>query len=115
MMTGGHWFVFQSVAWMNMIIEHSQEESWQVAISKTFDGRHPCPMCHAIERGRQQEQQENKSLPGLRLEHLPELFLEVAGPCLSLPSLQSCGMDLCRDIYFDGFLSSPPTPPPRLG
>ncbi len=38
-----------------MVITYSQLGSVQEAISKTFDGKHPCPLCKAIQKGRAAE------------------------------------------------------------
>jgi hypothetical protein len=52
---GGHWMVVQSVAWMGMLMEYSQSGTWEEAVSKTFDGKHPCKLCSAVQRGSTEE------------------------------------------------------------
>ena len=52
---GLHWPLLQTVAWAGMIASYSRDASLQEAISKTFDGEHPCTLCETIEEGRQAE------------------------------------------------------------
>jgi hypothetical protein len=67
---GLHWAVLQTIAWTGMIISYSRDASFSEAVSKTFDGEHPCPMCKVIKKARaeekQQEQQQVK--PGSKLD-----------------------------------------------
>ena len=37
MLLGGHWLLLQSVAWVGMIIDYSQNATLSEAISMTFD------------------------------------------------------------------------------
>ena len=57
---GLHWAVLQTVAWAGMIVAYSRDSTVQQAVSKTFDGQHPCPLCKAIEQGREQEKQQDQ-------------------------------------------------------
>jgi len=60
---GLHWAVLQTVAWAGMLVAYSQASTVREAVSRTFDGKHPCPLCKAIERGRQEEKsQDQKTL-----------------------------------------------------
>lgn len=54
---GGHWLVFQSIAWTGMLIRYSQTSSIGLAIERTFSGRDPCKLCKAVEQGRKTESQ----------------------------------------------------------
>ncbi len=66
---GMHWAVLQSVAWAGMLADYSQDASFTMAWSKTFDGQHPCKLCTSIQKGRaeekQQDQQRGQSGPKL--------------------------------------------------
>ena len=53
--TGGHWAVLQSVAWVGMFVNYSQTAPVAVAIQKTFDGKHPCRLCMAVQAGKQSQ------------------------------------------------------------
>lgn len=50
---GLHWAALQSVAWVGMLVSYSRAGSVASAVEKTFDGRHPCPLCKAIGKGEQ--------------------------------------------------------------
>jgi hypothetical protein len=50
---GLHWAALQSIAWAGMLISYSHSGSVASAIEKTFDGKHPCPLCNAIKKGEQ--------------------------------------------------------------
>jgi hypothetical protein len=52
---GLHWLVLQSLAWTTMAIKYSRQQSLTVAISQTFDGAHPCSLCHAVSKGKNTE------------------------------------------------------------
>jgi hypothetical protein len=67
---GLHWAVLQTVAWTGMIVKYSRNGSFTEAVSKTFDGKHPCAMCKVIEQGRAEEKkQEQKQVkPGSKLD-----------------------------------------------
>lgn len=67
---GLHWAVLQTVAWTGMIISYSRDASLSEALSKTFDGEHPCPMCKVIKKARAEEkQQEQKQVkPGSKMD-----------------------------------------------
>lgn len=66
---GLHWAILQTVAWTGMLISYSRGVSMKVAVAKTFDGQHPCPLCKAIKKGRaeekQREQQQSKPVSKL--------------------------------------------------
>jgi len=68
---GWHWALLQTVAWTGMIISYSRDASLSEAVSKTFDGEHPCAMCKMIKKGRadEQEQQQKQNVkPGSKME-----------------------------------------------
>jgi hypothetical protein len=105
--TGGHWAMLQSVAWATMLANNARTECLSDAISQTFDGRHPCPICLQIAKQRQSEKKSDAQLESKRLEY----------------SLESAAFVICPPNHF--FLAgersssapllteSPPTPPPR--
>lgn len=55
---GGGSTLLQGVAWVTMFTgELEQQASVEQALSNTFDGEKPCPLCHAADRLRQSEQE----------------------------------------------------------
>lgn len=61
---GLHWAVLQSAAWVGMAVAYSVEKGSVVeGLSDTFDGDHPCPLCKAVEKGVESEQQSKEGQP----------------------------------------------------
>jgi len=52
---GFHWGLLQSVAWVGMIVNYSYQGSLKDAVTKTFDGQHPCPLCKLVHAGKTSE------------------------------------------------------------
>ncbi len=52
---GLHWIALQSLAWTTMIVEYSKHAPLRAAITQTFDGAHPCSLCHAVNAGKNSE------------------------------------------------------------
>jgi hypothetical protein len=52
---GLHWIALQSVAWTTMIVGYSKRAPLSAAIKQTFDGAHPCSLCHAVNAGKKSE------------------------------------------------------------
>ena len=70
--TGGHWLVLQTVAWSQMIVKYSRTAPIKQAIRQTFDGAHPCELCHGIEKARQSEKKQDAQQVVLKREFLCE-------------------------------------------
>jgi hypothetical protein len=49
---GFHWLALQSVAWTTMLVANARHVPLTEAVAKTFDGEHPCSLCHAVEAGK---------------------------------------------------------------
>jgi hypothetical protein len=52
---GFHWTLLQSAAWVGMMVNYSCQGSLKDAVTKTFDGRHPCPLCKLVREGKKSE------------------------------------------------------------
>jgi len=110
LLAGGHWAILQTGAWMGMIVAYSRDGDVSTAISRTFDGKHPCTLCCAVQDGRKQEE---KKAPALQLE-LKKDFI-----------IRSFLFEVVRDFtwreyepyYFDSVSVTiePLIPPPRIG
>jgi len=70
--TGGHWALLQTVAWSNMLADNLQTASLSEALSKTFDGKHPCNMCHEISAAKKSEKKSDLPNVGKKLEFTSE-------------------------------------------
>ena len=104
---GGHWALLQSVAWIGMAVKFSQKEPVAVALKKTFDGEHPCPLCKVVAEGKKSEQKREVQKPITKLEFVSSLKF-------SLPTPLEQPLDLMafRDTTASRS-QAPPSPPPR--
>lgn len=106
---GLHWALLQTVAWTGMIVSYSRNGSLTEAVSKTFDGQHPCCLCKAIQSGRkaEQEQAPEKLTPDAKIKGVlpPETAFLYAPACVELPAP--------HPVVYQSFRPEPPTPPPR--
>lgn len=105
--TGAHWAALQSVAWTTMLAENLQSASLSQALVKTFDGKHPCPLCKAVADGKEAEKKSDFTLELKKLEYppAPERFVLVAPTQFQL---------LPQINFFAAALNQePPVPPPR--
>jgi hypothetical protein len=110
---GGHWVALQSLAWVRMIVQYSQQGSFTSALAKTFDGRHPCNLCVTIQQGRQQEQQEHQELPWVRLGEAFDLVCDLRPTSVPLPPVATFPAVAFVPSWHADFIDSPLTPPPR--
>jgi hypothetical protein len=68
---GAHWALLQTVAWTTMLAENLHTSSFHEAVTKTFDGTHPCCLCKAIAAAKQSERKTEFSLQSQKLEFPP--------------------------------------------
>lgn len=110
--SGSHWVVLQSIAYGGMIIRYAQDAPLQTALAMTFDGEHPCPLCHAVQEGRQEEEEQRSEL-GLESRLDLALPAEAAG----LPGWGGVGEDQLSPApsRWLARVDSPPKPRPRAG
>ena len=104
---GGHWAVLQSVAWVGMAVNYSQDASLVVALKKTFDGEHPCRLCVAVKEGKQEENKRAVLKVETKLDLVCLPAVAYLHPVLPFTLLSpSSDPALPRG-------EAPPTPPPR--
>ena len=58
----------QLVAWTGMLMSFSKTESIQEAVSKTFDGEHPCELCETVSEARKSTETSPEA-PGEKREN----------------------------------------------
>jgi hypothetical protein len=105
--TGGHWALLQTVAWTNMLASNLRTSSFEEAVVKTFDGKHPCSLCKQIAQGKKSEKKSEFPVQLKRLEFVSEHteFVFVAPRDFRLlPASEFC---------LSGVARSPAVPPPR--
>jgi hypothetical protein len=90
-MLGAHWTLLQTVAWTTMLADNLHSGSFCNAVTKTFDGKHPCPLCKAIAAGKQSEKKTEFSFQPQKLEFPPvnENFALVAPSQFQLLPLEN--------------------------
>ena len=102
-----HWIALQSLAWTTMVIEYSKRAPLRAAITQTFDGAHPCSLCHAVNTGKTSEKKPDLQSPSPKIDMIctprtisliPAFTLFAYAP-IAFPSPE-------RE-------HSPPVPPPR--
>jgi hypothetical protein len=106
-MLGAHWAVLQTVAWTTMLTDNLQCASFHDAITKTFDGRHPCCLCKAIAAGKKSEQKTELSFPTQKMEFPPhkDNFVLIAPAQFQFLPLE--------DFFANALAQQPLRQPPR--
>ena len=105
--TGGHWAVLQTIAWADMLAKNLQTESVGEAITKTFDGAHPCKMCKQISAGKKAEKKADLTLQIKKLE-----FVSIRPAWLILAPQEFQTVPETA-LNFESIPHRPSVPPPR--
>jgi hypothetical protein len=105
---GLHWGFFQSVAWIGMVVSYSQDGSVGEALTKTFDGKHPCALCNAIAAGKKSEKKSEFPIAGKKFEFSYSATVFVF--CAPAHFWEASGLEKSAD----SLNHTPPLPPPRL-
>jgi len=105
---GLHWIALQSFAWTTMLIENSKHAPLRAAISQTFDGAHPCSLCHAVSKGKTSEKKPDLQSPAPKIDMIcASLTIRLAPPFAPFEYPTS-------DSFSSERRPSPPVPPPRV-
>lgn len=107
--SGGHWVAFQTLAWTRMLVSYSQDTTFVDAVTKTFDGQHPCALCKTIEKGRGSQ----KQAPVLKLEPKANFVMSA-----TVRVVRQIGWSWNLEIPEVGAeqrIEPPVAPPPRSG
>ena len=105
--TGGHWALLQSAAWVGMAVNYAQSEPVSVALEKTFDGKHPCNLCKLVKKGKAAERKHAFQKLEAKFE-----FLTVAGTCGLFPPRPFRHFNPQTERA-DARVETPRPPPPR--
>ena len=104
---GLHWLALQSLAWTTMLVSNARHSSLTEAVEKTFDGAHPCDLCHAVAAGKKSEK-KSEILPQVaRLD----LICQKRPPAWRSPAVPYVYAAAAFRIVERA--QSPPVPPPR--
>jgi hypothetical protein len=104
---GLHWGLFQSLAWMGMVIRYSQAAPLKEALAKTFDGKHPCPLCEEIAKGKQSEKKSESASAGKKFECV------YSGAAFFFAAPSHCWETGWPNGSLGSLARTPPVPPPR--
>ncbi len=104
---GAHWALLQTVAWTTMLANNLQSGSFHEAVTKTFDGNHPCCLCKAIAAAKKSEKKSEAVSPTLKMEFPPAAanFTFISPEPISAFSLAK--------LSAASSFQKPPLPPPR--
>jgi hypothetical protein len=104
---GLHWVAIQSIGWTTMLIEYSKRVPLRQAIAQTFDGSHPCALCHVVTTGKKSEKKSEFQIPTPKIDLIClARVLRVVPPFVGF---EYGAIDYSFSIIGD----SPPVPPPR--
>ena len=109
-LAGGQWIALQAFAWSRMMVVYSRQGTLTEALVKTFDGRHPCKLCRAVQdaqKPRPDNTPEEKT--GRVFEMLGVIHRATAPP---MPT-RSCARPVAADDFCCDLSIPPPTPPPK--
>jgi len=104
--TGGHWALLQTVAWTNMLADNLQTDSLSQALTKTFNGKHPCTMCKEISAAKKSEKKSDLPNLGKKLEFTSER------PALVFSAPVDFYLQATLTQPVVSWSDAPPTPPP---
>jgi hypothetical protein len=104
---GLHWIALQSLAWTAMMIDYSKRAPLYQAITQTFDGAHPCSLCHVVNKGKSSEKKSDLQSPA------PKIDMICASSTVRLIRPFIPFEYTVRDFCSSQIGRSPPVPPPR--
>jgi hypothetical protein len=104
---GLHWVALQSFAWTSMLVQYSKRAPLCQAIAQTFDGAHPCSLCHIVAKGKASEKKSDIQSPG------PKIDIICVARVIKLISPSALFQYALRDFSASEIEHPPPVPPPR--
>ena len=106
---GLHWALLQSFAWAGMFARFLQTDSPAQALTKTFDGRHPCALCKLVRQATHANSPDRPRLRPAPLK-LEACWLGTAWWLPPPPPVRETVFDL---LPTERLRPEPLTPPPR--
>jgi hypothetical protein len=102
-----HWVALQSLAWTSMLVENSKRATLRQAIAQTFDGAHPCSLCHAVQKGKNSEKRSDVLAASPKVDMICLVRAIVLRPSFVPFAFGE------KQFLFSESAHSPPVPPPR--
>jgi hypothetical protein len=104
-------------AWGKMIVDYSAEKGLVEGVKDTFDGQHPCDLCHSIAKAEKEESESREApfQPDVRKLELKNLL-----PTEQLAARKPVSHEFLLPAFVEPgsclplSRKSPDTPPPRL-
>jgi hypothetical protein len=90
-----------------MLIDYSKRAPLCQAIAQTFDGAHPCSLCHVVAAGKASEKKPDIQSP------VPKIDIICVARAIRLISPFARFQYAFRDFSVSEIEQSPPVPPPR--
>jgi len=90
-----------------MIVEYSKHAPLRAAITQTFDGAHPCSLCHAVNTGKNSEKKTDLQSP------TPKIDIICAVSTIRLIPAYTPFAYVPGTFSSPEITSAPPVPPPR--
>lgn len=109
---GLHWAVLQTAAWAGMLVSYSRQASFAEAVAWTFDGQHPCRLCHLVREGRAAEKAPD-TLPAMQVKLDPAPLPAAAG-IVPLPDAPRRLGGFPPPAALSARTEAPLLPPPRV-
>ena len=106
---GGHLALLQGVAWTTMVRDFSRTGSVTSAVEKTFDGKHPCPLCKKIASARAHEE---KAPVTVKAEKKAELFVSTSSEIVPIPIVRCFSYPPHPFVNVPERFFAPPVPVP---
>jgi hypothetical protein len=91
-----------------MLIQYSKRAPFCQAIVQTFDGHHPCSLCHIVTSGKASEKKADMQSPASKIDIICVEF------AIQLVSVSAPIQYVIRDFSISKIAQSPPVPPPRV-
>ncbi len=107
---GLHWTLLQMAAWTGMVLNYSRDHSLSTAVTMTFSGRHPCPLCTVVKAGRAAEKQRDQESAGSRFR----LEATWEQPSAALADHRNGWLPTSFQPARSSRAEAPPKPRPRL-
>jgi hypothetical protein len=104
---GLQWIALQSLAWTTMLIDYSKRAPLCQAIAQTFDGAHPCALCHVVSKGKNSEKKQDLGSPAPKID-----MICVPSANRTVQPFVSFQYSTRHYLSF-GLGHPPPIPPPR--
>ena len=112
----GQYGFMQAIAWGGMLIDYSSKKGLVDGVKDTFDGGHPCKLCCAIQKTKQQEPEQKKAPWQSGLKEFGHQKLIAADQLrLRLPSSFDYHPPAfaIANTLLENFTPTPETPPPE--